>query len=126
MGMGILWSVTKPLLTQGYPQASHLIFPCCFLICKVGDSRHSHLLGLWVAETVMLNMPVSSVPVTTLQKRLVEPVFPCKHLSLPKDCPGCVSTGCTGQKDPSVADSTSPGAVHTLPSWELKGRVRHP
>lgn len=64
------------------------------------DSRHSHLIGLWVAEMMlMLNMPVSSVPVP-YKKRLAEPVFPCKHPSLPKDCPGCVSTGCMTDKRP--------------------------
>lgn len=116
----------KTIIDSRIPSGKSLNLSVPFPHLQSGDSRHSHLLGLWVAETVMLNMPVSSVPVTTLQKRLVEPVFPCKHLSLPKDCPGYVSTGCMGQKDPSVADSTSPGAVHTLPSWELKGRVRHP
>lgn len=64
MGMGILWSVTKPLLTQGYPSGKSLNLSVLFPHLQSGDSRHSHLLRLWVAETVMLNMLVSSVPVT--------------------------------------------------------------
>lgn len=63
------------------------------------DSRHSHLVGPWVAEMMLvLNMPVSPVPVP-YKRGWLSLFSPCKHPSLPKDCPGCVSTGCmTGKK----------------------------
>lgn len=60
----MLWSVTKPLLTSRTPLGKSLNLSVLFPYLQNGDSRHSHLDRLWVAEKMlMLSMPVSSVPV---------------------------------------------------------------